>query len=158
MEHCATNVSNKITCPIKLVTNAAFIAKSESLLGEYNKTRLCNAMAMCYSIRLRGSQVYPNYWTNWQFIACQGITCSKPTTETLKQVVTLPTVNNKNTRKIWIALLVCLHWLPWTSPHWPHLCLWACTSFLSLYYRSCFENKESSKFTIHMPLNEQYLW
>ena len=39
-----------------------------------------------------------------------------------KQVVTLPTVNNKDTRTTQVALLVCLYLLPLTSPHCLHLC------------------------------------
>ena len=62
---------------------------------------------MYHSISLRGDRVNPNYWKNLQSIAHQGITCSKPTTETSKQVVTLPMVNNKDTRTTQIALLAC---------------------------------------------------
>ena len=47
------------------------------------------------------------------FIAHQRINCSKSTTETSKQ----------STRTTWIALLVCLYWLLWTSPHCLHLTL-----------------------------------
>ena len=38
-----------------------------------------------------------------------------------KQVVTLPTVNNNDTRTTRVALLVCLYCLPLTSPHCLHL-------------------------------------
>ena len=71
-----------------------------------------------------------------------------PTTETSKQVVTLPNFNHKNIKATWIALLVCLYWLPWFSPRCLHL-LWSRIWLLGFYCRSCFGNK-SPKFIFHI--------
>ena len=65
-------------------------------------------------------------------------------------------VNNKATRATWIALLACLFWLLWTSPHCLYLWLWAGVFWLSSNSRSWCERKKSSKYTVHMPHNQKY--
>ena len=84
MENCNQCIQKK-TYPAKLIKNPAFIAKSKDLLGEYNEAKTtCDAIAMCCFIPLWSNQINSNYCTNWQFTTHQGITPSKPTTETWK--------------------------------------------------------------------------
>ena len=94
-------------------------------------------MLMCYSIPLRGNRVSPNYSNQWQFTVHQGITYSKP-------------VINKDTRTMWVSLLVYLYWLLWTSPQCLHLWLWAGICLLNSNCRMFFGNKDvqGSQFTL----------
>ena len=134
----------------------AFIAKSKDLFREYNKAKgKRDAKTMCLLFHSpRGNLVNPNYCPNWLFILIKELPAQSQQQKHQKQVVTLPTVNNQDIRTTWIALLVCLYWLPWTWPHNLHLWLRAGISLLSFYWRSCLKNKGSSKFTIHMTCNE----
>ena len=109
MEHCNQCIL-QINLAYQKNENPGVVAKSKCLIGEYNKIKgMHNAEVRCYSIPLRGNQVNPSYCKNWQFIANQGITCSKSITETSKQLVVLPMVNNRDTKTVWIAILVYLY-------------------------------------------------
>lgn len=59
-----------------------------------------------------------------------------------KEVVTLTTVKNTDTRLTWIELLVYLYWLPWTSSHCLHFWLWVVVCLLSFYCMGCLKIKE----------------
>ena len=65
-------------------------------------------------------------------------------------------VNNKETKTTWIALLACLYWLPWTSPHPLNLRLWGGIFSYVPASGVVLKRDKSFNFTVYMARNQIY--
>ena len=111
-------------------------------------------MPVRYSKPLRGYQVYPNYCTNWQFAALQGITFTKPTTETSKTISDIcPSLTKKHQINVnSIISMSLLATLNFTKL--PPSLIFSIYLLVKFWLQELFWIKESSKFTVHIPHNQ----